>query len=360
LKKGFIIALLFLGFIAKAEGDSTRMKINFSAYLDTYYSYDLNRPSNHVKPGFIYSYNRHNEFNVNLGYIKANVEAERCRANLALMAGTYSQYNLASEPEVLRHIYEANIGVKIAKNKNLWIDAGIFQSHIGFESPASKSSATLTRSIMADNSPYYESGAKISYTSDDGKWFLSALALNGWQRIKRPDGNSTPAFGTQITFKPSDKVLLNYSTFIGSDKPDSAIQMRYFNDVYGVFSLSPKWNLTLGFDYGLEQKSKGSDSYNSWMAPIVIVQYKMNKKSAFAARVEYYYDPNSVIIQSISPNGFRTSGFSLNYDQYFTKYVLWRSEARWLKSIDHIFIKQGGLHHDDIFLTTALIFSLNP
>ena len=114
------------------------------------------------------------------------------------MTGTYANSNLAAEPGVLKNIFEANAGVKISKKKKLWIDAGIFESHIGFESAIGKNCWNLTRSISADNSPYYESGIKLSYTSDNEKWFLSGLILNGWQRIQRVNGNNTPAFGHQL------------------------------------------------------------------------------------------------------------------------------------------------------------------
>ncbi len=138
------------------------------------------------------------------------------------MTGTYPNANLATEPGVLKNIYEANIGVKLSSSRNLWLEAGIFGSHIGFESAIGKDCWTLTRSILADNTPYYEAGAKVSYNTPDGKWFLSALVLNGWQRIQRVDGNSLPSFGTQVMFKPTDEITLNSSTFIGTDKPDSA------------------------------------------------------------------------------------------------------------------------------------------
>jgi len=120
------------------------------------------------------------------------------RANLALMAGTYANANLSAEPGVMRNILEAYAGVKISKSKNLWIDAGIFSSHIGFESAVGKDCWNLTRGILAENSPYYESGVKIGYPSEDGKWFASGLMLNGWQRIQRVEGNNTPAFGHQL------------------------------------------------------------------------------------------------------------------------------------------------------------------
>eukprot|EP01035_Chromulina_nebulosa_P056617 gene56617-77590_t len=42
---------------------------------------------------------------------------------MALMAGTYANANLGAETGVLKNILEANIGIKISKNKNLWLDA---------------------------------------------------------------------------------------------------------------------------------------------------------------------------------------------------------------------------------------------
>src|SRR5262245_9566250 len=91
--------------------------LKFSGYAEIYYGYDFNEPSNHDLPSFLFSYNRHNEFNLDLGYLKAAYATERVRGNLAFMAGTYVQTNLAAEPDVLRNIFEANVGFKLSKNK---------------------------------------------------------------------------------------------------------------------------------------------------------------------------------------------------------------------------------------------------
>lgn len=153
------------------------------------------------------------------------------------------------------------MGIKISKSKNLWIDAGILPSHIGFESAISKDCFTLTRSMLAENSlPIMKREPRVSYTTDNGKWFLSGLILNGWQRIQRVDGNSTIAFGHQLTYKPNDKITLNSSSFIGNDKPDVQKQMRYFHNLYGIFQVNNKWALVAGFDIGAEQKEKAADN----------------------------------------------------------------------------------------------------
>jgi hypothetical protein len=81
------------------------------------------------------------------------------------MIGNYAQYNLLTEPTWAQFIYEANVGFKISRKQNVWLDAGIMPSHIGFESAVSADCWTLTRSILAENSPYYETGVKISYTN---------------------------------------------------------------------------------------------------------------------------------------------------------------------------------------------------
>lgn len=169
MKTIFVSAALLMGFTAMAQ-DSTNGTLTISDYAETYYKYDFNKPADNNRPGFVYSYKRHNEFNLNLGFIKANYTANRVRANLALATGTYMNANLATEPGVLKNIFEANAGVKLSKTKNLWLDAGIFASHIGFESAISKDCWTLTRGILANNSPYYEAGAKITYNTNDGKW----------------------------------------------------------------------------------------------------------------------------------------------------------------------------------------------
>ena len=331
--------------------------LKITGYLETYYSYDFNQPENNTRPGFFYSYNRHNEVALNLGLIKANYDNGMVRANLALMAGSYANANLAAEAGTLKNIYEANAGIKISKTSNLWVDAGIFASHIGFESAIGKDCWTLTRSIMADNSPYYESGAKLSYTSPTGKWFLSGLILNGWQRIQRVDGNRTLGFGHQLTFKPNAKITLNSSSFIGNDKPQIDKRMRYFHNLFGQFQLNEKWGLIAGFDIGAEQKAKGSDSYNCWYTPVVIAKYAVTNKASITARGEYYADKDGVIITTDTVNGFKTFGYSLNFDYNIYSNVVWRIEARSLNSKDAIFIKDGDTTKNNTFVTTALAIS---
>jgi hypothetical protein len=357
MKKMCIVGMMFVTFVAQAQSDQAVKPLTFSGYIETYYTYDFGAPEDHNRPSFVYSFNRHNEVNVNLGFIKAAYQKDRVRANLALAAGSYMNANYAAEPGVLKNIFEANAGIKISKQSDLWIDAGIFASHIGFESAIGKDCWNLTRGILADNSPYYEAGARVGYNSPNGKWYLSALLLNGWQRIQRVDGNNTPAFGHQVTFKPNASITLNSSSFIGNDKPDSVRQMRYFHNFYGIFQLTSRLGLITGFDIGWEQQSKGSNRMNSWYTPVVILKYGATEKLSISARGEYYSDPNQVIVSTASQTGFKTWGLSTNVDYQFRENILWRIEARGFSGEEDTFTKDSRPASNNIFLATSLAVS---
>ncbi|VXB48839.1 MULTISPECIES: porin [Chryseobacterium] len=358
MKKILFVLLAVCGITASAQNDSINKPLTLSGYAEVYYTADFNNPKNNNRPGFVYSHNRNTEVNVNLAYIKTAYNTENVRANLALAVGTYMNANYAAEQGVMKNVYEANAGLKISKKHNLWIDAGIFPSHLGFESAVGKDNWTLTRSLFADNSPYFETGAKISYTSESGKWFLSGLVLNGWQRIQRVDGNSTPAFGHQLIFKPNEKLTINSSSFIGNDKPDSIRQMRYFHNLYAVYQINKKFGLTAGFDIGAEQKAKGSDQYTIWYTPVLIAKYNATDKLSFTARGEYYQDEKGVIISTGTENGFKTFGYSFNADYQIFPNLVWRTEIRNLSSKDAIFMNRTDeFNKNSLTATTALAIS---
>lgn len=353
-----LFLLLCFGKSAFAQTDSLHQAekptLQVSGFLDVFYAYDFNRPHNNFRQPFLYNHNRHNEFNLNFGYLKVALEHSKYRANLALQTGTYANDNYAQEPDLLKNIFEANVGISLNPKNNLWLDAGIFASHIGFESAISADNLTLTRSLLAENSPYFLSGAKLTYTPNE-KWTLVALVVNGWQRIQRPQGNSMPSFGTQINYKPSDKIDFNWSTFLGTDDPDTTRRVRYFNNLYGQFQLSEKFALIAGFDIGMQQESKGSNSYDIWLSPVVIGQYQINEKWKTALRAEYYQDRTGIIISTSTPNGFQTTGFSWNFDYLPNANVICRVEGRLLNSIDQIFQIENTIQTKNNFIIATSI-----
>lgn len=334
--------------------------LSINGYAELYYIQDFNRPGTHRRPGFIYSHNRSGELAFNLGYLKASYENTRLRANLAFAAGSYMNANYAAESGTFKNLYEANIGVRLSAKYNIWLDGGILPSHIGFESAVGADNWTVTRSLAAENSPYFETGVSVGFTSKNNKWYTAALILNGWQRIERVEGNSgVPAFGMQLTYKPNPEVTLNYSAYAGSDQPDSLKKMRFFNNIYGVFQLNSKIGIIAGLDVGFEQSAKDSRDYNRWYAPGIIIQYRLEPKIILAARGEYYADPDNVVVSTGTVQGFKTFGFSGNIDYRISSLAMCRLEIRRFKAKDPIFLSRGGITSErNTAITMALTIRL--
>jgi Putative beta-barrel porin-2, OmpL-like. bbp2 len=343
--------LLLLVGLSTFSQESNNFKLSYSGYIETYYAFDFNQPTTETKLPFMYNYNRHNEFNVNIGLLRAKVEYENAYANIALHAGTYVDDNYANEK--IKYLSEAFVGLYLDKVKKNTIEVGILPSYIGFESATTATNLTLTRSILAENSPYFMTGVKYNYKPND-KWSFSGLVTNGWQRINRPEKDVIPAFGTQIIYKSSANSTLNWSTFVGKEYFGTELAMRYFSNIYWDYKWNSKWRTIAGFDCGLQDSSSKNEKHESWLSPVAIAQYSVSSKWQTAFRVEYYKDQKNVIIAA--NDAFETLGLSLNADYLFNSKVKWRTEARYLDSKEKIFVKEDEFINSNFFISTSLSF----
>lgn len=337
MKTGIKIGLLLWMAVwasGRLEGQALKQSIQWSGYMDWYYSYDFNEPETKEKPNFLYNHTRHNELNLNLGYIKAAYADSTLRANLAVMAGTYVGRNLSGEPAYLQSLFEANLGIKLSKKRNFWLDIGIFPSHIGFESAISKDCVAVTRSISAENTPYFESGVKATYTTHSGKWVFAGLLLNGWQRIERDLVSPDPALGTQITWTPNGKLSLNHSFYLGNEYPTGRRELRVFHNLYAIWKIDKHWQWISGLDYGVQNAADGTGQ--SWYAHQHLLRYNRGLW-AFAVRFEDYQDKNQVITSPGEGFPLRAQNASLNVDYQINSKTAWRSEFRFFQNEDPIF-----------------------
>lgn len=360
-----VLAALFLfggGCLFSLHAEEQRSPWLFSGYLESYLQHDHNDPSSHRRPDFIYSHDVLDRPAINLAMLKAALNTQVLRGNLALGSGTYMRANYAAEPAGLQHLFEANVGLKLSTQHALWLDIGVMPSHIGAESAIGSDNWTLTRSLMADNSPYFQTGAKLGYTSDDGRWQLAGLVLTGWQRIHRPNDNTTPALGHQLVYTPNETLTLTSSSFIGNDKSDAERQMRYFHHGNVRWQLSPELSLLVALDVGAQQTATDPGRYQVWLGQSTLLRYQLSPRLAVAGRVEYYQDRHQVIVATHGQDGFQTMGYSVNIDYAITSKVLWRNELRYLNSAQANFSQQVSgaadrLTNDSLSATTALTLS---
>lgn len=310
---------------AQADG------LSWEALVDTYYAWDGNRPADGNR-AYTTQPLRHNDFNLNLGLLQARYHDDQFRGHLGLQTGTYVAANLAAEPALLKNVFAASAGVRLWDQ--IWLDAGVFPSHIGFEGIVSADNWNSSRSLVAEYSPYYESGLKVSGTWDS----LSAavLVLNGWQNIQ--DTNSGKALGTQLSWQALDTLLLNWSSFVGNEAPDtSAAQWRFFNNFYAVYSPLPQWDLAATVDVGLQQRPNHAAGAATWLGTALITRYRFDAHWSLGGRLETFSDPEQAIVATATANGFQVGGASLNLDYAWNQQVLGRLEGRVFSSRDALY-----------------------
>lgn len=351
---GLVFPLLaFCSVKAIAQGDSDSSKqvaVRFSGYVDVYYAYDFGQSADDDRPPFLYQYDRHSEVDLNLGVARVEYDRTNVRAAFGLMAGTYAQANMIAEPALLQNLYEARVGFALNHTKELWIDAGVFPAHIGLESAIGIDNWTLTRSIVAENSPYYLSGAKVTW-KPSRKVELAGLFMNGWQRIRRIQ-NNIPCFGTQVLWTMKDGMKLNWSTFAGSDSPDSLGYYRVFNNFWWSYT-GVKWGVQLGMDVGLQED--GADGWDQWAGAVGIVRRKLGKRFFGVGRVEYYTDAKQVIVPTGTPHGLTAMGYSAGVDIMVAPDAFLRLEGRTFHGVDELFEDVHGSTHDNTAITVSLL-----
>jgi hypothetical protein len=354
--KLFILVFLFVSIKARSQDSLSKKNFEMSAHGEIYYSYSFNKPNNHEHTPLYYNYKRANEVNVNLAFVSFRYNNNIVRANASFMVGTYPEYNTTIEQDLLRHVYEANAGFRLSKSKEIWIDAGVMPSHIGFESAYGKDCYTLTRSLVADNSPYYEAGAKLSYFSNNKRFKIAAMVLNGWQRIAKKEYNNTPAWGTRLSYSFSKNHLFYWNTYVGNEGTDTARAWRYYSNFYLESSFSERVKTIIGVDIGIQETLFEPTKLNHLFAPVAIVKYSCSKKLDIAGRAEYYHDPSESFANSGTKKGIHSLGFSSNLDVHISSHILYRIEAKWLHDKNAIFYRNNREVNDNVILSSSIVF----
>jgi hypothetical protein len=333
--------------IAQGARSDTSITVTFGGFVDGYYAWDFGRPTTFDRSfagGTLFTTQptRHNEFNVSLAFVEAQIEGARVRGRLALQAGTSVQSNYSSEPthgsvsgpSLTRHLQEAYAGVKLGDN--VWADGGIFYSHMGMEGWVSRDNPTYTRSLVAEYSPYYQAGAKVTWAVSP-KLTAQLDVVNGWQNIS--ENNSGKGAGIRLDLTPSSTSTLSYYNFFSDEAGN---RLRTFNGV-GAKVVSGKLTLLGQFDLGTQAKSSSSGGSASWYGLTAIARAQVTPTVALSGRVERYDDADQVIVATGAqtdgtPNGaLRTNGGSIGVNVSPHPKLLWRTELRGFRNKTPIF-----------------------
>lgn len=319
--RGLLASLaLFLPILAQARS------VELDAFLDTYYAYDFNRPSSRDR-SFTTQPARHDEFNINLALLGANYTHDKVKARVSLQAGTYVQNNYSSEPakgavsgpDVSRHIQDAFIQYQLTQSS--LVMAGIFPSHLGFESVFSTENMTYTRSMAADFSPYYQSGVGLIQDLS-ASWTFEAYVLNGWQNVSEDDENK--ALGLALRYR-AQNFEANYSNYIGHYLENE----RSFHDFNATWRARDWLTLCALFDLGLQRSAGQQKFFGTFNTQ---AQLRLDHLQSLSFRIERYEDVNGLNVPTSNERDFSVWGYSVGYNRSLNDQTQFRVEWRYFKN----------------------------
>jgi len=332
-----------------------KRNLTLEGYVDVYYSYAASHPVGGTRP-YVVNYNRDNEINLDLAYLSLKYTSDRIRAAFTPGFGTYMNANYADERQTLENILEAYVGIRLFKDKNIWLDGGVFSSPYTNETVYSFDQLTYTRSLGAENTPYYLTGAKLTVPLGP-LWTIYLYLLNGWQVIQSQhdplDG------GSQLEYKPNDKWDVNWNTYIGNESSTTNpnYKRRFFLDGYVTYTPSAKWAFTADAYSGWQQQvEEGLTKTRNWWNVNFCARYTFAPNNSISARVEHYDDPYEILEKAVtSATSFKLSSASLGYNLSVTDDAMIRVEARYFKSPAGIYpLRNQTVTDQDLWLTVGL------
>ncbi len=317
-----------------------------------YYTFSNPSPiQNELNPVFCFNHSVTNALRPNIVMGRTAYAGQRFRGALGVMAGTYATYNLASEPKWAQYIYEANIGIKLKKETALWLEAGVFESYMGYENVTSLNNHMLSRCYASELSPYYMTGVRLLYTSKNEKWNMSLNLNNGWQHIIQPVALNRLSAGIQLTWQKNKQWLFNYSNFYGAayvygrDYSDSIQVNRLFHDFYAIYQPTPRLQLRGQFDIGMDNFSR------SWFQTNMMAAYDIGKKITLSARAEWFHDAKETLVYMPQLDGSMMYAFSAGIKVKFWKQrMALRAESKYAGSTKQMFINEVGGYQQSQFI----------
>jgi hypothetical protein len=273
---------------------------HYSAYVDLAYLLDFNFPENHRWRSRTTS-SRFNEFAPNMGFINVRKDAttdSRWGMELGVQGGYDSKdfAFLQNEPKVdgadtLRHVQRANVSYLAPIGNGLAIQAGLFNSLVGYESLYAKDNANYTRSWIADNTPYMMFGINAKYPVND-QITITGFIINGYYHLSHP--NDQPSYGAQVAYKPTGRLTVTETLYAGPDQSKTSFEFwRFYLNNIVEWKTTDDLVLALSYDIGTESIANQPGAPRTFvMGGNFVGRWQIHGPWAVALRPEFYWDRN--------------------------------------------------------------------
>lgn len=310
--------------------------IDFSGYLDGYYSYNANRPSNAVngQANDLYNFNdKTDQFNLSAAKLTLNHDPDPIGVHADLIFGrTNAIIHPSTDVSTDSYLEQAYISAKPGKAHGAELDFGQFVTSAGAEVIEAKDDWNYSRSLLFSWAiPYYHFGLRTSLPVSK-TWTVGLQVVNGWNNVVANNGGVTVGLTSALT-KPKYTWSFNYYT--GPQQVDTQQSYRNLFDTTLLLTPSSKLSAYINYDYGqnrtnayISHVDSGSflvpESSYHWQGIAFAAHGQISGHSALTARYEYYDDNKGYTTGTTQD----VQEFTATYEYKWMEGLLSRAEYR--------------------------------
>ena len=354
--------------VAFASTQVNAQGIQIGATIETNYTANFNRPSTGLNGaiGAPYYFNaKEGSTQLNLGelhFFSDPSDKRKTGFSIRMVDGNVVAglpLGLAGVNTTTRNVYEAYARVIAGGAKPVTIDAGIFPTHVGYETIPTGTSAFFTKAFQFGQlQPFYHSGVRAQFAATSRATAMLSL-LNRYNGVES-NGSRTPGLGLQWNqvLSSKDSVIFNFArakdTVAGAERDKAITNFGYSR------TLAP--NLTLATDASIVSGVQaGSAGYKAG-AITGYLTYAIKSGDTISLRAEQLGDDTAggLFIPSADPGTKPTlSSFTLTYEFKKGQTAASRTmvELRHDKANTGVFSTASGTAKSSTTLTIGQVFS---
>jgi hypothetical protein len=224
--------------------------MDFSGFIDGYYGYKANRPSNTAngQVNDLYNFNdKTDQFNLAAADLTINHNPDPIGVHVDLIFGrTNDLIHSSSDKSTDNYIEQAFISAVPPKTHGTEFDFGQFVTSAGAEVIPAMSNWNYSRSLLFTWAiPYYHFGLRTS-TPVTKTWTAGLQVVNGWNDVVANNGGVTIGL-TSAYVKP--KYTWDLAFYTGPQNADTQKGYRNLIDTAVLLTPTAKFTAYLNYDY---------------------------------------------------------------------------------------------------------------
>jgi len=283
--------------------------VDFSGFVDGYYSYNANRPGQNVgQINQLYNFNDlTDQFSLEAAKLSINHDPDPIGAHVDLIFGRTNAFlhpqtgcsvSGLTECSTDNFIEQAYLSIKPPKAKGFEMDFGQFVTSAGAEVIETMTNYNYSHGILFGYAiPYYHFGLRTSMPVTKA-WTVGYQLVNGWNNVSDNNGGVTHGFTSAVV---KSKASWYFNVYTGPENFNTQHGYRNLIDTTVTLTPTPKFSWLLNYDYGQNKYAaytQGTpsgtihyaESSPHWQGIATAARDQMMANSAVAFRYEYFAD----------------------------------------------------------------------